>query len=134
MRAALRDWRAATKATRHDYCLDERVINRAEDQMAKFALLVRLDVRVGKEAEIERLLRSALQSVAEQSRTPTRLALRMAPRIYGIFATFESEAEREAHLAGEVAATLTARSAELLERPPAVEKVEVLGSHYSPQT
>jgi quinol monooxygenase YgiN len=97
--------------------------------MAKLALMVRLDAKTGKEAEVEALLRSALPIVAAEAGTRSWYALKMAPEIYGIFDTFDNEAGRDAHLAGRVAAALMDKASELLSRPPVIEKVEILASH-----
>jgi len=52
----------------------------------------------------------------------------MAPSTFGIFDAFPNEAGRQAHLAGRVAAALMAKASELLAKPPAIEKIEVLAA------
>lgn len=96
--------------------------------MDKLALMVRLDAKPGKEAELEALLRAGLPIVEQEPRTTTWFAMRLAPSIFGIFDTFPDEAGRRAHLAGKVAKALVDKAPELLQRPPVIEKVDVLAS------
>jgi quinol monooxygenase YgiN len=94
--------------------------------MAKLALFVRLDVKPGKEAEVDAFLRSALPLVAAEPGTRSWFALKLAPSVFGIFDTFDDEAGRNAHLSGKVAAALMAKASELLAKPPVIEKVDIL--------
>jgi hypothetical protein len=50
--------------------------------MAKFASLVRLDAKAGKESEVEALLQSALSLVSAEGGIRAWFALKMAPRVY----------------------------------------------------
>jgi hypothetical protein len=45
-----------------------------------------------------------------------------------IFDAFPSDEGQQAHLAGRLAAELTAKASELLVEPPVIEKVEVLAA------
>jgi quinol monooxygenase YgiN len=94
--------------------------------MVTTALLVTLEARPGKEAEVAQFLRSGLPIVQEEPGTTAWFALRLGPTEFGIFDAFPNEAGRQAHLAGRVAAALMAKAPELLARPPAIEKVDVL--------
>jgi quinol monooxygenase YgiN len=96
--------------------------------MVKVALLVRLDAKPGKEAEVEQFLRSGLAIVQEEPATVAWFAIRMGPSTFGIFDAFPDEAGRQAHLAGRVAAALMAKAADLLAKPPNIEKVDVLAA------
>ena len=96
--------------------------------MDKFALMVRLDAKPGKEAELAELLRSGLAAVEQEPKTTTWFAMRLAPSIFGIFDTFPDESGRQAHLAGRVAKALTDNAPELLERPPVIEQVDLLAA------
>ncbi len=96
--------------------------------MVKVALYVRLEAKPGKEAAVESFLRSGLSIVQEEPATTAWFALRMGPRTFGIFDAFPDEAGRQAHLAGRVAAALMSKAPELLEKPPAIEKVDVLAA------
>lgn len=53
----------------------------------------------------------------------------MGPSTFGIFDAFPDEAGRNAHLSGRVAAALMSKeTAELLAKPPSIEKLDVLAS------
>jgi hypothetical protein len=96
--------------------------------MPTLALMVRIDAKRGKERDVEALLRGAIPLSEAQNNTQCWSALKMAPEIYGLFATFDGEAEREGYLSGPLLGKLTAKADELLLRPPVIEKVEVLAS------
>ena len=92
------------------------------------ALFVRLEAKPGKEADVESFLRSGLQIVEQEPATITWYALRLGPSTFGIFDTFPDESGRQAHLQGRVAAALMAKAAELLAKPPSIDKVSVLAA------
>jgi quinol monooxygenase YgiN len=96
--------------------------------MVTVALLVRLEAKPGKEAEVESFLRGGLALVREEPATTAWFALRLGPSTFGIFDAFPDEAGRQAHLAGRVAAALMARASELLAQPPSIERVDVLAA------
>jgi len=96
--------------------------------MVKVALLVRLEAKSGKEAEVENFLRGGLPVVQEEPATTAWFAIRLGPSTFGIFDAFPDEAGRQAHLSGRVAAALMAKASELLAKPPVIEKVEVLAA------
>ena len=96
--------------------------------MVTTALYVRLDAKAGKEAEVENFLRGGLAIVQQEPATTAWFAIRMGPSTFGIFDAFPDEAGRQAHLSGRVAAALMAKASELLARPPAIEKVDVLAA------
>jgi quinol monooxygenase YgiN len=86
--------------------------------MVKKALLVRLEAKPGKEAEVESFLRGGLPIVQEEPTTTAWFAIRLGPSTFGIFDAFPDEAGRQAHLSGRVAAALMAKASELLAKPP----------------
>jgi len=94
--------------------------------MVKTALLVTLEAKAGKEAEVERFLHGGLALVQEEPATTAWFALRLGPLKFGIFDAFPNEAGRQAHLSGKVAAALMARAPELFAKPPVIEKIDVL--------
>ncbi len=96
--------------------------------MVSVALLVRLDAKAGKEAEVEAFLRGGLPIVQEEPATTAWFAIRMGPSTFGIFDAFPNDAGRQAHLAGRVAAALMAKASELLATPPTIDKVDVLAA------
>jgi quinol monooxygenase YgiN len=96
--------------------------------MIKVGLFVRLEAKLGKEAEVESFLRGALPVVQQEPGTTAWFAIRFGPTKFGIFDVSEDEAGRQAHLAGRVAAALMAKAGELLARPPVIEKIDVLAA------
>lgn len=96
--------------------------------MVKVGLLVRLEARPGREADVEQFLRSGLALVEAEPATTVWFGIRIGPSTFGIFDAFSDEAGRAAHLSGRVAAALGEKAAELLATPPAIERVDVLAA------
>jgi quinol monooxygenase YgiN len=96
--------------------------------MVKVALLVRLEAKPGKEAEVEKFLIDGLPIVQGEPATTTWFGIRLGPTTFGIFDAFPDEEGRQAHLSGQVAAALMAKASELLAKPPEIEKVDVLAA------
>jgi len=96
--------------------------------MVTVALLVRLEAKPGKEAEVESFLRGGLPLVQEEPATTAWFGIRLGPSTFGIFDAFPNEAGRQAHLSGKVAAALMAKASELFAKPPQIEKVDVLAA------
>jgi quinol monooxygenase YgiN len=96
--------------------------------MVKVALLVRLQAKPGREADVESFLEKGLALANQESTTPVWFALRLGPSTFGIFDAFADEAARSAHLSGPIAAALMANAPDLLAEPPQIEHVDVLGA------
>ena len=96
--------------------------------MVTVGLLVRLEVKPGKESEVESFLKSGLALVQEEPETTVWFAIRMGQSTFGIFDVFPDESGRQAHLTGRVAAALMAKASDLLAQPPAIEKVDILAA------
>ncbi|MDH4585733.1 antibiotic biosynthesis monooxygenase [Pseudomonas sp. BN415] len=96
--------------------------------MVKVALLVRLEAKPGKVADVEDFLRDGLPLVQEEPDTTAWFALRMGPHSFGIFDAFDSDRGLQTHMTGKVAAALMERAGELFSEPPKIERVEVLAS------
>ena len=96
--------------------------------MVTVGLLVRLEAKPGKEADVENFLKGGLPIVQEEPATTAWFAIRMGPSTFGIFDAFPDEAGRQAHLAGRVAAALMAQASDLLAQPPSIEQVDVLAA------
>ncbi|GAC1404284.1 MAG: antibiotic biosynthesis monooxygenase [Ktedonobacteraceae bacterium] len=94
--------------------------------MVAKALLVRLEAKPGKEADVENFLHGGLSLVQQEPATITWYAIRLGPSTFGIFDTFPDEAGRQAHLSGRVAEALMANASELFSQPPSIEQVDVL--------
>src|SRR5438132_12658733 len=96
--------------------------------MVNVALLVRLEAKPGKEADVESFLRGGLPIVEEEPATTVWFAIRLGPSTFGIFDAFADEAGRQAHLSGRVAAALMEKASELFVQPPVIENVDVLAA------
>jgi len=96
--------------------------------MVSVALFVKLDAKPGKEKEVEAFLKGGLAIVQEEPATTAWFAIRMGPATFGIFDAFPDEAGRQAHLSGRVATALMAKAADLLAKPPQIEKIDVLAA------
>jgi quinol monooxygenase YgiN len=92
------------------------------------ALWVRLDAKPGKEKEVADFLRAGLAIVQQEPATTAWFAIQLNASTFGIFDVFPDDAGRQAHLAGRVAAALMAKAPELLAKPPAIEKINVLAA------
>jgi quinol monooxygenase YgiN len=94
--------------------------------MTTRGLLVRLEVKSGKDAEAEEFLRSAVPLVRDEPGTIAWFAVRFGRSEYGIVDFFPDESARQAHLSGAVAAALMQRAGTLLAEPPRILKLDVL--------
>ena len=72
--------------------------------MVSVGLLVRLEAKAGKEAELESLLNGGLAVVQQEPATIAWFAIRLGPSSFGIFDAFPDAAGRQAHLSGRLAA------------------------------
>ena len=96
--------------------------------MPTVSLLLRLEAKPGKEAELAAFLMQGLELARQEATTPVWFALRIGPSTFGIFDAFADEAGRRAHLNGPIAQALMAQAPNLLASPPVIERVEVLGA------
>jgi quinol monooxygenase YgiN len=96
--------------------------------MARLAVLVNIEAKSGREAEVEALLLGALPLARAEAGTRSWYAFKTGPSTFGIFDTFDDEAGRRAHLDGEIARRLLGRTEELLARPPQLTSVDVLAA------
>lgn len=96
--------------------------------MVNVGLLLRLEAKPGKEAEVAEFLTSALPLIQEEPATIAWFGIRLGPTTFGIFDAFPDDAGRNAHMTGKVADILRARWQELLSAPPAIEKVDILAA------
>ena len=94
----------------------------------KLALFVRLEAKPGKEKDVEQFLRSGLPLVNDEPATTAWFGIRLGPTTFGIFDAFPDENGRQAHLSGKVAAALMAKGADLLAKPPSIDRIDVLAS------
>jgi quinol monooxygenase YgiN len=98
----------------------------------KVGLFVRLEAKPGKERAVRDFLVSGLDLTNQEAGTPIWFALQLSPTTFGVFDAFASDADRQAHLAGNMAKALMSRVEELLAKPPSVEPVDVLAVKNRP--
>jgi quinol monooxygenase YgiN len=91
-------------------------------------LVVRLEAKPGREADVKKFLEDGLAVVEEEPATTAWFAIQWGPSTFGIVDFFPDDAGREAHLSGRVAAALLQNAPALLAEPPGIEKVDVLAA------
>lgn len=94
--------------------------------MEKYAILLRVEAKPGKESEVLEFLKSALPMAQDEPGTIKWYALQIGPSTFGIFDTFETIEGRKAHLEGPIAAALMANASALLAKDPIIEMVDLL--------
>lgn len=94
--------------------------------MTHFAIYVELKAKPGKEEAIASFLGSAQGLVASEPGTVAWFAVRYDNDTFAIFDAFDTEAGRNAHLSGAVAASLMANASDLLALPPVIRQPSVL--------
>lgn len=94
--------------------------------MVKLALLVRCEIKPGKESEAAEFFRGALPLAEAEPDTTLWFAIKIGDSTYGVFDAFETEEGRQAHLNGKIAAALFEKAPDLFSSPPSIEKVDIL--------
>lgn len=97
----------------------------------RVALLVRLEAKPGREADVAALLRAGRAFVMDEPGTPYWFATQLGPRTFGIFDAFGGDPERQAHLSGKLASALLAQAPDLLAAAPTIEPVDVVGRKHA---
>ena len=96
--------------------------------MAKFAFLIELKAKPGKELEVEAFLEKEASLVRKEPWTLSWHAAKIEgePAVYRVFDTFEDEAAREAHLNGEGGQELAEMAEVLFSVAPKVHRLTVV--------
>ena len=94
--------------------------------MTTKALYVHLKAKPGKERDLEEFLKAAAPIVQGEPDTVAWFAIKMGDAEFAIFDAFPSDAGRDAHLQGDVAAALMQKADELLAEAPAIHRIDVL--------
>jgi quinol monooxygenase YgiN len=95
--------------------------------MMKLALFARFEARPGKEEEVEKFLKKALDLASQEPTTLMWFALKLDSRVYGVFDAFGDENGRQKHLTGPIAKALMGSYPDLLVAPASIEKIDLLG-------
>jgi quinol monooxygenase YgiN len=96
--------------------------------MVKYALLVRLEAKPGKEKAVADFIKGALPLAQQEAFTINWYALQIGPSTFGIFDTFENEEGRKSHLGGQIAQALMKNAPDLLAKDPVIEQVSLLAA------
>lgn len=96
--------------------------------MDKFAIWSYMEVKPGKEQEVEEFLKYAQSLIVQEPGTTTFYALKVGPNTYSTFNTFADEAARDAHVNRPVAKALRARVDELFTQAPEIVQTTIIGA------
>ena len=94
----------------------------------KMGIVVRMEAKAGKEAELEKFLMDGLSIAQQEPATVQWYALKLDASHFAIFDTFAAQAGREAHLNGDLAKALFGKVDELMTATPKVEMVDILAA------
>lgn len=96
--------------------------------MKKYGLLATVVVKSGKEEEVRKFLKDAVEMARAEEKTITWYSFQIDQNTFGIFDTFEEEEGREAHLNGEIAQKLTENAEKLFSEGPKIQKIDIISS------
>jgi quinol monooxygenase YgiN len=99
-----------------------------EIAMVTVGLLVTLEAKPGKEAELAAFVASALPLAQAEPETTAWFAIKVDASTFGIVDVFPDAAGRRAHLDGPIAAALMQHADELLVSPPDIKPIDVLAA------
>ncbi len=94
--------------------------------MPTVALVVKLVAKAETAAEVAQFLTGAVEMANAEAGTPVWFALQTDDVTFWIVDAFPSDAERQAHLEGPIAAALMANADRLLASPPEILKANIL--------
>lgn len=95
--------------------------------MVTKGLLVTVEVKPGKEDEVQAFLEGAQTIVEGEPATIAWFALKLGPSTFGVFDVFPDDEGRQAHLAGDVGQALMANVGVLFDAP-SITEIDVLAS------
>jgi len=92
----------------------------------KFGLLALLEAKPDKGPELGAFLESGRALAVAEEGTVTWYAFKLSDTTYGIFDTFENQADRQAHLDGEIPKALGQVGPDLLAKDPDIRMAEIV--------
>ena len=92
----------------------------------KFGLLALVEAKPGKEQEVWDFLSGGREIVLTEPGTRTWYAFRVSENTFGIFDTFDTEEDRQAHLNGAIPAALGQYGPSLLAKDPDIRPIELI--------
>jgi quinol monooxygenase YgiN len=96
--------------------------------MVNVGLLVTLEAKPGKEAEVAEFLAGAQALAQEEPDTVAWFAFQVDASHFGIVDFFPHDEGRQAHLGGPIAAALMERADDLFASPPDIKPIDALAS------
>jgi quinol monooxygenase YgiN len=93
---------------------------------AKFGVLALVEAKPGKEQDVWDFLNEGREIVLNEPGTRTWYAFRVNENTFGIFDTFDSEEDRQAHLNGAIPAALGEHGPALLAKDPDIKLIELI--------
>lgn len=93
-----------------------------------YAFVARIEAKPERADDVAALLIGALPLAEAEPGTVAWYAAQTSPTTFWIFDTFASEADRQAHINGAIAAALMSKADELLAGPPEIFPADVLAS------
>jgi hypothetical protein len=92
----------------------------------KLGLLALLEAKPGKGNDLGAFLEAGRALAVAEAGTVTWYAFKIGETSYGIFDTFETDHDRQAHLNGEIPAALGRIAADLLANDPDIRLVDIV--------
>lgn len=93
---------------------------------AKFGVLALVEAKAGKEQDVWDFLIGGREIVLNEPGTRTWYAFRVNENTFGIFDTFDTEEDRQAHLSGAIPAALGEHGPALLAKDPDIKLIELI--------
>lgn len=92
----------------------------------KLGLLAMVEAKPGKEQEVWDFLSGGREIVNNEPGTRTWYAFRVTENTFGIFDTFDTEEDRQAHLNGAIPAALNEHGPAMLAKDPDIRLIELI--------
>src|SRR5271156_4320005 len=92
----------------------------------KLGLLALLEAKPGKGDELGAFLEAGRALAVAETGTVTWYAFKISETEYGIFDSFETEDDRQAHIDGEIPTALGTVAEDLLAKSPDIRKVDII--------
>ena len=93
---------------------------------AKFGVLALVEAKAGKEQDVWDFLNGGREIVLNEPGTRSWYAFRVNENTFGIFDTFDTEEDREAHLSGAIPAALGEHGPAMLAKDPDIKLIELI--------
>lgn len=95
--------------------------------MVSVGLFIKVEAKPDKAAEVETMLKAAVEAVRQEGKAVCWFGLRLGPTTFAVYDAFADEEDRRAHLEANGEA-LRKAGADLFAAPPTVEHIDVVAS------